>query len=66
MAVFFATFPTGIPGIPREAAFFATFRATDDREFRVETGNPESNPWPAPTTHTLGKMAAHMDIPDDG
>ena len=53
-AAFFATFPTGIPGIPREAVFLATFRAADDREFRVETGNPESSP--GRSAHTLGKM----------
>ena len=57
-AVFFATFPTGIPGIPRENVFFATFRAADDREFRVETENPESNPRPVPT-QTLQDGGAH-------
>ena len=41
------------------------FCAADDREFRVETGNPESSPWPV-RTH-LGKMAAPMlDSPGDG
>ena len=39
MTVFFATFLTGIPEIPRVGAFFAAFRAADDRAFRAETGN---------------------------
>ena len=62
MAVFFDTFPTGIPGIPREAVFFATFHAADDREFREETGNPKSSPRPV-RAHTVGKMAANMVVP---
>ena len=63
--VFFATFATGIPGIPRVAAFFATFCDVDDREFRVETEVLESSPRPV-RTHTIGKIAATMDNPKDG
>ena len=62
--VFFAAFTMGIPGIPRKAVFSATFRAANDLEFHVETGNPESSPRPV-RTH-LGKMAAHMDSPENG
>ena len=45
---------------------FAAFRAAYDQEFGVETGNPVSSPQPVPHTHTLSKMAAPMDSPQDG
>ena len=56
--------PQGIAGIPLEAVFLATYRAANDWEFRVETGNPESSPRPVPTK--LGKMAVPLDSPEDG
>ena len=63
MTVFFATFLTGIPGIPPVGAFFAAFRAADDRAFRAETGNPEGIPR---QTDTFGKMAAPKGNHEDG
>ena len=50
--------PTGIPEISREAVFFATFRAADDREFLVGIANPDSSPRPV-RTHARQDGGAH-------
>ena len=44
--MFFATFPTGTPEIPRVSVSYGTLRADDGREFRVETGNFGGSPRP--------------------
>ena len=64
--VFFASFPTESTGIPREAMFFATFRAADDREFRVETGNPESSLRPIRKQTRQDGSPMYSFCPDDG
>ena len=50
-AVPFAACLTGISRIPRVVVFFATLRAADHREFRMETGYSEGSPRQV-RTHT--------------
>ena len=49
----------------REAVFFATFRASDDPEFRVETGNPESSVKPNAPLHARSRHQSDVFGPSE-